>query len=151
MPGATYRQTSLTSFQEVEDNVAALRILEMKLNSNSRPSPSARNLSNFLRIVTKGASTSYLQVITAQTIEQPTSETPSTSCGAVWTRVCCSSKALGGGWNVSNLPGSARREFAILESGTDGDNFWTAWTYTQRAFWPRRFQRHRSAESLNPS
>jgi len=49
-------------------------------------------------------------------------------------------------------PGSARREFAIIEvlarmeiiSGT-------AWTYTQSAFWPRRFQRHRSAESLKPS
>ena len=49
-------------------------------------------------------------------------------------------------------PGSARREFAIIEVLARMEIISvTACTYIQSAFWLRRFQRHRSAESLKPS
>src|SRR5712672_2052417 len=49
-------------------------------------------------------------------------------------------------------PSSARREFAIIEVLARMEIISvTAWTYIQSAFWPRRFQRHRSVESLKPS
>jgi len=53
---ATYRQTSLTAFQEVEDNVAALRILENETQQQEEAVASIPRLtSNFLQIVTKAA------------------------------------------------------------------------------------------------
>ena len=66
---ATYRQTSLTAFQEVEDNVAALRILE---NEGQQQKQAIASSAESLQLFTnryKGGVDTYLQVITAQTIE----------------------------------------------------------------------------------
>src|ERR1700732_44977 len=83
---ATYRQTSLIAFQEVEDNVAALRILENETQHNSKPSRHRRNLFNFLRTVTKAGSTPISRSSPHKQLSSPTSEMPSTSCGVGWTR-----------------------------------------------------------------
>jgi NodT family efflux transporter outer membrane factor (OMF) lipoprotein len=64
---ANYRQTVLTAFQQVEDNLAALRILSYELQQQDA---SVKSLERFLTLATdryKFGIDSYLNVITAQT------------------------------------------------------------------------------------
>ena len=101
---ADYRQTTLTAFQQVEDNLAALRILEREAEQQDEAVDSAR--SN-LRIFTDryiGGRDSYLQVITAQTAyldnERNQVEIRRRRMDASVLLI----KALGGGWTASALP-----------------------------------------------
>ena len=101
---ADYRQTTLTAFQQVEDNLAALRILEREAEQQDEAVDSAR--SN-LRIFTDryiGGRDSYLQVITAQTAyldnERNQVEIRRRRMDAGVLLI----KALGGGWTASALP-----------------------------------------------
>jgi NodT family efflux transporter outer membrane factor (OMF) lipoprotein len=96
---ADYRQTTLTAFQQVEDNLAALRILEREAKQQDEAVESAKNN---LRIFTDrytGGRDSYLQVITAQTAyldnERNQVEIRRRRMDATVLLV----KALGGGWN----------------------------------------------------
>src|ERR1700730_11537487 len=66
---ATYRQTSPTAFQEVEDNVAALRILENEMQQQQQAVASSQESLQLFTNRYKGGVDTYLQVITAQTIE----------------------------------------------------------------------------------
>jgi NodT family efflux transporter outer membrane factor (OMF) lipoprotein len=111
---ATYRQTSLTAFQEVEDNVAALRILENEAKQQQEAVASAEDSLQLFTNRYKGGVDTYLQVITAQTIEL----TNERNAIDIQRRRLDASvlliKALGGGWNASNLPtfgASALRDY----------------------------------------
>src|SRR5258707_8058527 len=101
---ATYRQTSLTAFQEVEDNVAALRILENETQQQQQAVASSKDSLQLFTNRYKGGVDTYLQVITAQTIEL----TNERNAIDIQRRRLDASvllvKALGGGWNLSNLP-----------------------------------------------
>ena len=85
---ATYRQTSLTAFQEVEDNLAALRILENEAHNRNRPSRHPRIRRNFLRIVIAVALTPTCKSSPPKRPSFQMSETLSTYSGDVWTRAC---------------------------------------------------------------
>jgi NodT family efflux transporter outer membrane factor (OMF) lipoprotein len=101
---ATYRQTSLTAFQEVEDNVAALRILE---NEGQQQEQAVASSQESLQLFTnryKGGVDAYLQVITAQTIELANERNAIDIQRRRLDASVLLIKALGGGWNVSNLP-----------------------------------------------
>ncbi len=101
---ASYRQTSLTAFQEVEDNVAALRILEDETQQQQQAVASAQESLQLFTNRYKGGVDTYLQVITAQTIELANERN---AIDILRRRLGASVlliKALGGGWNVSNLP-----------------------------------------------
>lgn len=66
---ANYRQTTLTAFQEVEDNLAARRILEQEAQQQRDATASARD---WLEVSTNrytGGVDNYLQVIIAQTTD----------------------------------------------------------------------------------
>jgi outer membrane protein TolC len=101
---ADYRQTTLTAFQQVEDNLAALRVLEREAGQQDEAVDSAKNN---LRIFTDryiGGRDSYLQVITAQTeyldIARNQVEIRRRRMDASVLLV----KTLGGGWTASSLP-----------------------------------------------
>jgi NodT family efflux transporter outer membrane factor (OMF) lipoprotein len=101
---ADYRQTTLTAFQQVEDNLAALSILEREAQQQDEAVDSAKNN---LRLFTDryvGGRDSYLQVITAQTVyldnERNQVEIRRRRMDATVVLV----KALGGGWNAAALP-----------------------------------------------
>jgi len=101
---ASYRQSVLTAFQQVEDNLAALRILEQEAEVEDR---AVRAAEESLQISTdqyKGGIVSYLQVITAQTAALADQR----SAAAILTRRMVASvgliEALGGGWDTSKLP-----------------------------------------------
>lgn len=101
---ANYRQSVLNAFQEVEDNLAALRIL----NDEAATQTAAVNASErSLAISTnryKGGVTTYLEVLTAQTTQLSNQRTQAD----ITTRQFAASvqliKALGGGWDTSQLP-----------------------------------------------
>jgi len=101
---ATYRQTVLTAFQGVEDNLAALRILEEQARVQDE-AVKAAGRSVFLTINQYQAGTvSYLNVVTAQTIALNDEITAIQILGQRMTAAVLLVQALGGGWNASELP-----------------------------------------------
>ncbi|HEY1946478.1 MAG TPA: efflux transporter outer membrane subunit [Bryobacteraceae bacterium] len=101
---ANYRQTSLTAFQEVEDNLAALRILEREEAKQHEASLSAENSLQLSLNRYKGGLVTYLEVITAQSIALTNERT---EVDLRRRRIDASVqliKALGGGWDTSKLP-----------------------------------------------
>jgi NodT family efflux transporter outer membrane factor (OMF) lipoprotein len=64
---ATYRQTTLTAFQQVEDNLAALRILEQEAQQQQQAVASAQESLQLFTNRYRGGVDTYLQVVTAQT------------------------------------------------------------------------------------
>ena len=75
-----------------------------KRNSSGMPSRHRRIPFKFLRIVTKGGVDTYLQVITAQTIELANERNDIDILRRRLDASVLLIKALGGGWNASNLP-----------------------------------------------
>src|SRR5258708_37590533 len=65
---ASYRQTTLTAFQEVEDNLAALRILEQEAQQQKAAVAAAQESLQLFNNRYTGGVDNYLPVITAQTI-----------------------------------------------------------------------------------
>ena len=107
---AGYRQTVLTAFQQVEDNLAALRVLEDEASMLEKAVQSADRSVAVSTAQYKAGIASYLQVITVQTIALADKR----SAIDVQTRRMTASvsliEALGGGWDASKLP--APREIA---------------------------------------
>jgi NodT family efflux transporter outer membrane factor (OMF) lipoprotein len=101
---ASYRQETLTAFQQVEDNLAALRILEQESAAEEQ---AVRNAQETLDIVTeqyKAGTANYLQVITAQATLLQNERTAVDVLTRRMTASVLLIEALGGGWNVSQLP-----------------------------------------------
>jgi NodT family efflux transporter outer membrane factor (OMF) lipoprotein len=101
---ASYRQTVLADFQQVEDNLAALRILEHEAtvqNAAVQASQSSLELSN---IRYKGGVTSYLEVTTAQSAALADEVTAVNLLGRRMANTVLLIQALGGGWDRSDLP-----------------------------------------------
>jgi len=105
---ANYRQAVLTAFQQVEDNLASLRILSQEIHDQGAAVKSAeRNLA----IATDRYKTGidpYLNVLTAQTTLLSNQQTEVTLRIQQMTASGNLIEALGGGWNASQLPSPAQ-------------------------------------------
>ena len=101
---ATYRQTSLTAFQEVEDNLAALRILENEAQQQEEAVASAEDSLQLFTNRYRGGVDTYLQVITAQTTELTNQRNAIDILRRRMDASVLLVKSLGGGWEVSDLP-----------------------------------------------
>jgi len=105
---ASYRGTVLTAFQQVEDNLAALRILAHEIQQQDTAVESAaRNL----RIATaryRAGIDPYLNVITAQTTLLNIQQTAVSLRRQQMTASVQLVEALGGSWNVSDLPSTTQ-------------------------------------------
>ncbi len=101
---AIYRQTVLAGFQQVEDNLAALRILADEARAEDEAVQAAERSLEISTYQYKAGTASYLQVITSQTIALQNERTALD----ILTRRRVASvlliEALGGGWDVSTLP-----------------------------------------------
>ena len=99
-----YRQTVLTAFQEVEDNLAALRILEHEAETQDGAVKSAEHSLELSVTRYKGGVASYLEVTTAQSAALSNER----AAVDILTRRMVSSvlliKAIGGGWSVAQIP-----------------------------------------------
>jgi NodT family efflux transporter outer membrane factor (OMF) lipoprotein len=101
---ATYRQNVLTAFQDVEDNLSALRILSDEAAQQNEAVESAQRSLDLSLVRYRGGIAIYTEVITAQ---NALLENQRTAIGIRARRMSASVllvKALGGGWNVSDLP-----------------------------------------------
>src|ERR1041385_1725545 len=101
---ASYRQTVLTAFQEVEDNLAALRILSRELDEQNDAVASSQRALSLANDRYKSGIDSYLNVITAQATLLNNQRTAVNLQAQRMTASVELIKALGGGWNASELP-----------------------------------------------
>lgn len=101
---AVYRQSVLTAFQNVEDNLSTLRVLEEESKQQAAAVTAAERSLELAINQYQGGITNYLQVITAQAIALSNEET---AVQLLTKRmVACVSliQAIGGDFNVSGLP-----------------------------------------------
>jgi NodT family efflux transporter outer membrane factor (OMF) lipoprotein len=102
---ANYRQTVLSAFQEVEDDVSTLRLLDRESQEQNRAAAGAQRALDLANNRYQGGITTYLEVITAQS----TALSNQRAAAQLLTRRMTASvdlvKALGGGWNATtDLP-----------------------------------------------
>jgi NodT family efflux transporter outer membrane factor (OMF) lipoprotein len=101
---ATYRQTVLTAFQQVEDNLSALRVLQQEAGTVDKAVKAAERALAISTEQYKAGTTSYLTVIT----EQATALAAERTAVQLLTRRQTASvllvQALGGGWDASQMP-----------------------------------------------
>jgi NodT family efflux transporter outer membrane factor (OMF) lipoprotein len=101
---ASYKQTVLTAFQQVEDYIATLRVTSEQI---SRQDSAVRAAQKYLGIAMARYETGldpYLDVITAQNTLLSDQQTQVTLRVTEMTAAVDLVQALGGGWNVTQLP-----------------------------------------------
>ena len=101
---AAYRQTVLTAFQGVEDNLAALRILEEEARVQDEAVQAAQESVTLTTNQYKAGVVSYLNVITVQTIALNDEITAVQLHGRRMAAAVLLIQALGGGWTADELP-----------------------------------------------
>ena len=106
---ATYRQTVLTGFQEVEDNLAALRILEQEAKVQDEAVKAARLSVTLSTNQYKAGTISTLDLLVVVTTARNNERTAVTILGNRMSASALLIKALGGGWKSSDLPFAAKR------------------------------------------
>ena len=100
---AAYRQTVLTGFQEVEDSLAALRVLEDEARVQQEALVAARQTVDVVTNQYKAGTVSYLNVIVAQTTALSNEQAALNILGRRMAASVSLVKALGGGWDASAL------------------------------------------------
>jgi NodT family efflux transporter outer membrane factor (OMF) lipoprotein len=100
---ASYRQAVLTAFQQVEDQLAALRILEGEAQAEQAAVRSAQQSLDIASQQYRAGTTDYLQVISAQTIALQNQRTAVDILTRRLTASVLLVEALGGGWDGSQL------------------------------------------------
>jgi len=101
---ANYRQSVLQAFQQVEDNLATLRILEEQAKAQQVAVEAARESLALSMNRYKGGLVTYLEVVTAQSTAL---QNEFNQVDILRRRMDASVlliKALGGGWDTSKLP-----------------------------------------------
>ena len=101
---ATYRETVLTGFQQVEDNLAALRILENEAAVQDQAVAAAQSSLELSIQRYEGGVTSYLEVTVAQSAALADEVTAVNILGRRLASAILLIQALGGGWDRSGLP-----------------------------------------------
>jgi NodT family efflux transporter outer membrane factor (OMF) lipoprotein len=105
---ATYRQTVLTGFQQVEDELAALRILEQQAEVENNTVRLAREAERLTLNQYQQGTVAYTAVITAQTTRLVNEET---ALAILQNRLIASValiEALGGGWDAGRMPSTGQ-------------------------------------------
>ncbi len=101
---AAYREDVLTGFQQVEDSLAAVRILESEAKVQDEAVVAAQRSLDLSVIRYKGGVTSYLEVITAQSAALSDEVTAVNILGRRMANTVLLIQAIGGGWDQSSLP-----------------------------------------------
>jgi NodT family efflux transporter outer membrane factor (OMF) lipoprotein len=101
---ANYRESTLAAFQQVEDNLVALRILSQEAQQQKEATASAQESLQIFTDRYIGGADPYLQVLTAQTIALQNERNDVDILRRRMDASVLLIKALGGGWGVSQLP-----------------------------------------------
>jgi NodT family efflux transporter outer membrane factor (OMF) lipoprotein len=101
---AAYRESVLTGFQQVEDNLAAVRILESEAKVQDEAVVAAERSLELSIKRYNGGVTSYLEVIVAQNAALSDEVTAVNILGRRMANTVLLIQALGGGWDRTSLP-----------------------------------------------
>jgi NodT family efflux transporter outer membrane factor (OMF) lipoprotein len=101
---ADYRQTVLTAFQQVEDNLAALRVLENEARQQHEATASAEQSLDLFQTRYEGGVDTYLQVVTWQTAALNNQRNDLDILERRLDASVLMVKALGGGWDTTQMP-----------------------------------------------
>ena len=100
----------MTGFQEVEDNLAALRILDEEAQVQEEAVNYARESVTLTINQYKAGTVNYLNVITAQTIAFGNERAAAGIIGQQLNAAVLLIKSLGGGWNAALLTGKKQAD-----------------------------------------
>ncbi|HZZ10946.1 MAG TPA: efflux transporter outer membrane subunit [Paraburkholderia sp.] len=100
---ATYRQTILAAFQDVEDNLASQRILEQEIVVQRQAVDSARQALDIVTNEYKAGTVAYVNVLTAQTTAFTAEQKLENIAGQRMVSSVGLVKALGGGWDAGQM------------------------------------------------
>jgi len=119
---AGYRQTVLTAFQQVEDSMAAVRILSKQIQQQEQAVQSAQQFLALSQARYETGVDTYLNVLIAQT----TLLTDQQQLASLHTQEMTASvqliEALGGGWDRSQLPTPAQVSKKVTKSEIQAPN-----------------------------
>ena len=101
---ANYRQTVLTAYQQVEDNLVALRVLAQEQQQQQQATAAAQESRRIFNNRYVGGLDTYLQVITAQTTALNNERNDIDILRRRMDSSVLLIKVLGGGWDRSQLP-----------------------------------------------
>ena len=101
---ADYRQTTLTAFREVEDNLSALRILGQEAEQQRLATVAAQGAQHIFDNRYVGGIDTYLQVVTAQNTALLNERNEIDLMRRRMDASVLLIKALGGGWTTGQLP-----------------------------------------------
>ena len=107
---ANYRQTVLAAFQQVEDQLAALRILADQQRAADAAAAAAREAERIISNQYKAGTVAYTNVVVAQTAALANAETALNVRQSRLVASVALIQALGGGWDVSGLPSKEQIE-----------------------------------------
>ena len=103
---ATYRQTVLTAFQQVEDYIATLRVTSQQVQKEDAAVKSAQRYVDIATARYETGLDPYLNVVSAQTTLLADQQTQVTLHVTEMTAAVELVQALGGGWDNAQLPGA---------------------------------------------
>ena len=101
---ASYRQTVLSAYQQVEDNLVALRVLSHEQDQQRQATASAQESQTIFNNRYVGGVDTYLQVITAQTTALNNERNDIDILRRRMDASVLLIKVLGGGWDRTQLP-----------------------------------------------
>jgi NodT family efflux transporter outer membrane factor (OMF) lipoprotein len=99
-----YRQTVLVAFQQVDDNLSGLRILEQQAAVQDRADADAQRAVAIALNEYQAGTENYTTVVQAQTILLTDQETALEIMLSRLTDTVSLAQALGGGWSTADLP-----------------------------------------------
>jgi NodT family efflux transporter outer membrane factor (OMF) lipoprotein len=116
---ATYRQTVLSAFQSVEDNLAALRILSQELQQAHRATVAAKRAVELIIVLYRNGVDGYANVIVAQNSFLSTRETELQIQLRELTASVNLINDLGGGWSTSEWDQTERMAMHPPDAGQE--------------------------------
>ena len=119
---AAYRQTVLTAFQQVEDNLAAVRILSKQIQQQELAVQSAQQFLTLSQARYETGVDTYLNVLIAQTTLLTDQQLLATLHTQEMTASVQLIEALGGGWDLSQLPTPAQVSKKATKSEIEAPN-----------------------------
>ena len=111
---AAYRQTVLTAFQEVEDALSNLRILELQAKAESTAVDSTRRALDATLNAYRAGTIAYTSVITEQTLLLSNRQALLAIQQSRLVASVALIEALGGGWSATDLPGKIETPNPLL-------------------------------------
>lgn len=114
---AAYRKAVLSAFREVEDQLAAVALLEREESIRLEALKSAIDAENLALTQYKGGVVSYLSVVSAQTTALASARNAATIKGRRFMAAVALIRSLGGGWGPVSYVPPAPEEYTEIKTG----------------------------------